>query len=214
MSNPLVAVLAGHEDSIRAASFDPSGRLIITAAHDLTARLWDAADGRQVRTLRGHEDAIRSAAFDLQGARAITASDDGTMRIWQVPSGRELAVLEGGDGEKFRLRGVQPRRREGGRCHVDRGGAALGRGERRAIRTFAGHEGSVRSAEFSADGLRVLTASYDRTARVWDSTSGAEVARLEGHERELNGAAFSPDGRQVVTAAEDGTVRVWDSRAP
>ena len=81
--------------SLRAAAFDPSGRWIITAGHDLTARLWDAVDGHAVAVLRGHTDAIRWAAFDREGARAVTASDDGTMRIWQIPSGRELLLLEG-----------------------------------------------------------------------------------------------------------------------
>lgn len=56
------------------------------------------------------------------------------------------------------------------------------------------HEGEVVSAEFSPDGGRIVTASADRTARIWDSGSGRLIASLSGHEGGVQSAAFSPDG--------------------
>ncbi len=41
-----------------------------------------------------------------------------------------------------------------------------------------GHENAVHSAAFSPDGARVVTASDDRTARIWDATTGKELARI------------------------------------
>ena len=67
-----------------------------------------------------------------------------------------------------------------------------------------GHIGNVNSAAFSPDGERVVTASDDRTARIWDAESGAELMRLRGHERIVNSASFSHDGERVVTASDDG----------
>jgi WD40 repeat protein len=63
---------------------------------------------------------------------------------------------------------------------------------------------------FSADGSRVVTASYDRTARIWDGTSGKEIALLRGHDDWVKSAVFSADGSRIVTASSDGTARVWD----
>ena len=58
---------------------------------------------------------------------------------------------------------------------------------------------------FSPDGARVLTASGDGTARLWDAATGAETAVLRGHGSGVRARLFSPDGARVLTASEDGT---------
>ncbi|MFN4023210.1 MAG: TIR domain-containing protein [Hyphomonas sp.] len=73
-----------------------------------------------------------------------------------------------------------------------------------------GHGDWVRSAAFSPDGARIVTASDDGTARVWHRTEdGWDSTPLEGHGDWVRSAAFSPDGARIVTASGDGTARVW-----
>src|SRR5271157_5366921 len=71
------------------------------------------------------------------------------------------------------------------------------------------HEGDVTSAVFSPDGARILTASADRTARLWDGGSGKLLATLQ-HEGPVSSAVFSPDGARILTASADRTARLWD----
>jgi predicted oxidoreductase (fatty acid repression mutant protein) len=78
-------------------------------------------------------------------------------------------------------------------------------------RVAACHRSPIISAAFSADGKRVVTASRDRTARIWDAESGEEMAVLKGHTSRVSSAAFSADGRRVVTASQDSTARIWDA---
>ncbi len=73
------------------------------------------------------------------------------------------------------------------------------------------HGGPVYVAAFSPDGKLIVTASIDKTARVWDAVTGQLQATLAGHSSPVNDAAFSPDGRLVVTASDDGTARVWEA---
>jgi WD40 repeat protein len=77
----------------------------------------------------------------------------------------------------------------------------------RVLVKLEGHSGAVRSAAFSPDGQRVVTASLDHTARVWNAATGEVIAKLEGHSYPVFSAAFSPDGQRVVTASNDHTAR-------
>jgi WD40 repeat protein len=76
---------------------------------------------------------------------------------------------------------------------------------------FSAHDANVRSVAFSSDGTRIVTASGDGTARVWDPRSGNELLVLRGHNGGLGQAVFSPDGSRVLTASRDATARVWDA---
>jgi tetratricopeptide (TPR) repeat protein len=73
------------------------------------------------------------------------------------------------------------------------------------------HEDEVWHAAFSPDGRCIVTASRDKTARVWDAATGQPVSPPMKHEGRVWHAAFSPDGRRSVTASEDKTARVWDA---
>ena len=73
------------------------------------------------------------------------------------------------------------------------------------------HSAGVTHATFSPSGDRIVTSSYDDTARIWDLSSGEETAVLRGHEGPVERAEFSPDGSRVITAARDGTARIWNA---
>src|SRR5260370_39655876 len=64
---------------------------------------------------------------------------------------------------------------------------------------------------FVPDGKYVLTCSNDRTARLWDTSSGKELISLQGHTDWVRRGAFSPDGKYVLTGSNDQTARLWDT---
>ena len=70
---------------------------VVTASEDNTARLWDAAAGKEIAVLRGHENSVWSAAFSPEWTRVVTASetvhrrfrqDGGEERRWPVAVAR------------------------------------------------------------------------------------------------------------------------------
>ena len=63
-------------------AFSPDGRLLATASHDKTARLWDPATGECLRTLTGHDSGVTGVAFSPDGRLLATASEDKTARLW------------------------------------------------------------------------------------------------------------------------------------
>ncbi|MGK3969538.1 AAA family ATPase [Sorangium sp. So ce118] len=77
-------------------------------------------------------------------------------------------------------------------------------------RTLSGHSGPVNACAVSPDGQRIVSASWDRTLKVWDLASGKLLSTLEGHSGWVNACAVSPDGQRIVSASTDSTLKVWD----
>ena len=207
-----IAVLSGHDDKVTSAAFSPDGRRIVTGSFDKTARIWDAATGQQI----AHAARPRQHGADRRFQPGRNAHRHGVRRHHRADLGcRDRAADHGAARNTQERRGLQrglqpgrhPRRHRLRRHHRTR----LGCRDRKGDGGPEGHDDYVNTVDFSPDGTRVLTASADKTARIWDAATGATIAVLQGHEDYVNTAAYSSDGQQIVTASRDQTARVWDA---
>ncbi|MBL4757307.1 MAG: WD40 repeat domain-containing protein [Rhizobiales bacterium] len=224
-----IAVFTGHEGTIFSAVFSPDGTRVLTVSFDHTARLWDIATGNQVAVFTDHERVMYHPVFSPDGSSVLTASADKTARLWDIATGNQVAVFTGSEGEVYhavfspdgssvltasydhtaRLWDIG----NNADFSTREGFATIFETEPAAQDSiFMGHEGVVNSAVFSPDGTRVLTASFDRTARLWDIATGNHVAVFAGHEGVVFSAVFSPDGTRMLTASADKTARLWGIR--
>jgi WD40 repeat protein/serine/threonine protein kinase len=219
--------LIGHPYEVLTARFSGDGRHVLTTTGrgDMTARIWDAATGKELLVLKAPR-AIQSAVFSPDGRLLLTAAGlDPTPRVWDAATGKAVATLTG------QLYQAEPgafspdSRRvvtlaDGNTARVSE--AVTGK----EVVVLRGHAGPVRSASFSADGRRLLTVSADQTVRVWDAATGKGLARLDwlvgkieiaarsgtGQTlpAEVRSAEFSPDGTRVLTTDSDYVGRIWD----
>ena len=73
-----------------------------------------------------------------------------------------------------------------------------------------GHSATVSSIAFDFTGGKFVSASYDKTLGIWNTSSGERLAELEGHRHYVRCAAWSPDGRTIISGGDDGELFVWD----
>jgi WD40 repeat protein len=78
------------------------------------------------------------------------------------------------------------------------------------LRVQIGHNGNINSVTFSSDRKLILSASSDRTLKLWETATGRLVRTFEGHEAQVTAAAFSSDGMTAVSGGEDKSVLLWE----
>jgi WD40 repeat protein/serine/threonine protein kinase len=202
--------LRGHLDAVTSVAFSPDGQRIVTGSVDQTAKVWEAASGKELLTLKGHGGEIWSVAFSPDGRRIATGSADQTARVWEAATGRELLTFMG-HNDQIHSVAFSP---DGQRIVTgswDKTAKVWEAASGREVLLLTNHSGHLYSAAFSPDGQRIVTGSWDKTAKIWEAASGREVLTLTNHSGHLYSAAFSPDGQRVVTGSDDQTAMVWEA---
>ena len=216
-----IFTIKGHAGALWCLSCSKDGTRVVTGGGDKTARVWDAKTGAELLTLKGHTRDVRSAFFSPDGTRIVTASDDRTVKVWDANTGTEYRPVSvhgtvypaffSPDGARFIALSLDERVKV---CDALTGKTVLsldGHATRKPGDFFGSGSFGLKSASYSADGTRIVTASDDKTARVWDAKTGDQLAslKLTGW---ANSAESNSDGTRVVTASEGKVVKVWDTK--
>jgi tRNA A-37 threonylcarbamoyl transferase component Bud32 len=83
--------------------------------------------------------------------------------------------------------------------------------QRQTLFICRGHRSRVTALAWSPDGARLASASYDKTARLWDGNNGHALLLYRGHTARVNALAWSPAGQYLASASSDCTVQIWEA---
>jgi autophagy-related protein 16 len=191
----MVRSIAGGGGETTSVAFDPSGSLIATGGADATVQVWDGLSGARRATLRGASKSIMSIELSPSGERLVASSNDHAARIWTRPVSSDDILSE-------MLESTTGGRR----------GTTGGRDEWTLAQTLTGHMQKVFASTFSADGLRVVTGSHDRTIKIWDATKGTCFRTIFCFSS-CNAVVMSMDGGMVTSGHLDNSVRMWSTRS-
>jgi WD40 repeat protein len=204
----------------------PNGRDVLVAGNDRSVWVYNLETRKGAARVTHSGVGVKGVAVSANGRLAASAPRGAPgARVWEFETGRAGPDFRNADGSAVETEFCALAFAPGG-THVLSGAesgevqlwdASTGR----LVRTFV-TAGQVQQVAFSPDGTRAVSAhGRDRTVRVWDVATGAELARCVGHSDWVWSAVFTPDGTHVLTAAggqyadgkfvpgSDRTVRLW-----
>lgn len=169
-------------------------------------------------SLESRRDTINSVAFNPIFSSIASASDDCTSKIWDWELGELERTVKGHTGEVSDID-----------CGGSRGGILLvscssnmsiklwdPADEYKNIRTLLGHDHSVSAVRFippgaaGSSGNLLVSASRDKTLRIWDVTTGYCMKTIHGHTGWVRDVYASIDGRFLLLTGDDMIAKLWD----
>ncbi|RKU16971.1 hypothetical protein C6503_11360 [Candidatus Poribacteria bacterium] len=197
-------------------AFAPTGDLLAVGSREGAIHLWDFIRQERLKPLTGHTDHIWSVTFSPDGKRLATGSSDDTNRLWDVASGEEIAEFPLDKPRTLMEIAFSP-------CGNLIAGGLFG--ELRVwcaeslTTLFAIPQSETQkpyALAFSPCGKYLASGTWwekgmeKMAIRLWDVTSGENIATLWGHPTDIQSLAFSPDATLLATGSFECTTLLWD----
>lgn len=201
-----------HPQPVNALLFNRQGNRLITACDDKQVRVFAVAE-KPERTeplyapLVHQPHAVSPPAL-IDGDRTlVTVSGNKELARWDMATGKPVSERIPTKAWGLQKVGASP----DGKWFVTGGyyGPQVHAADGQQPVLQLGHTNLVRNFVFSQDNTILLTASWDRTARLWSLPDGRPVGGPLAHTYGVHQCALSDDARLVATAQEDGLIRVW-----
>jgi WD40 repeat protein len=206
-----VGRLQGNNKEVYDVAFSPDGRYLASAGYD-GALVWDVHTRNLVHTFRPKDVRFATRVGFRPDSRRLAVARDRGVTIFDLDSGAALLSIPckvwmcvatySPDGEK--LLTANPGNSTL-RARVQVWDAETGQ----ELLSLKGEQARVNTALFDKQGARILTASDDGTAKIWD-LKGRELKRFKGHTGPVFTLALDPEEKRLATASGDGTVKIWD----
>ena len=188
----IIREYSGHTGAIKAITFSPDSRKLVTASEDCTAILWSVEAGAAERTLAGHNGEVLSSAFSPDGRYVLTGSQDGTAILWNIDTGRIVHTFRELGGPVFSvafdLTGQRALVVANDKVQLwnVRTGSEIG--------TFAERKCGALCAAFTPGEKYIAAGSSDGLVRIMDSKSANVVLTVVSFDRGQDWLAVTPDG--------------------
>lgn len=193
-------------------AFSPDRSLVAMLNSEGTVHVFRTATGEQVceplrHTVNNEHEGIHSMEFCPKGRHLLTRSPRGR-GIWTAANGATVDYLENRIGIQVARFSPSGKLVLGG-TNFSQGQAWNSGNGGEALRLPLSHAALVWNIAADATDERIITASFDRTARIWDRVNGRPLTPPFQHRLGVSEATFSADGTLALTGSWDGTARLW-----
>jgi WD40 repeat protein len=215
-------IQTGHYASVTAVAFNHDGEFAATGSADKTIKLWEVSSGREIRSYLGNSGDVTFLAFSPEGKYLASIDLNFTLKIWEVATSKEIKTISISE-DKIISAAFSP---DGNIITGSEKNHAIlwdfETGEE--IRRFKPVPRDIlmqknfeyptaKTVEISGDGKKLLTGSNDRTAILFDLSTGQEITKYKVDRSSCTScvisAHFSPDGKYMVTGHYD-SIFLWN----
>lgn len=198
-------VLCGHTLAVTCVKWGGDG-VIYTGSQDCTIKVWETTEGKLIRELKGHGHWVNSLALSTEYVLR-TGAFDHTGKQYSSPDEMKKVALE----RYNTTRGTAPERLVSG---SDDFTMFLWEPfiNKHPKTRMTGHQQLVNHVYFSPDGQWIASASFDKSVKIWNGTTGKFVTAFRGHVGPVYQISWSADSRLLLSGSKDSTLKVWDIR--
>ncbi|KAJ0038289.1 hypothetical protein Pint_23960 [Pistacia integerrima] len=185
-------------------------RRFVSSSKDGDARIWDITLRKCVICLSGHTLAVTCVKWGGDGV-IYTGSQDCTIKVWETTQGKLIRELKVALERYNKMKGNAPERLVSGSDDFTMflWEPAVSKHPKTRM---TGHQQLVNHVYFSPDGQWVASASFDKSVKLWNGTTGKFVAAFRGHVGPVYQISWSADSRLLLSGSKDSTLKVWDIR--
>jgi WD40 repeat protein len=189
-----LVVETSHTSIVGSVAFSPDGRLVATSSGDGTAKLWDAASRKELKTLVD-SSGIGPVAFSPDGKTLASGTCKerdpnfcvkGEIIFWDVESGTRIKALEAHTSQVISL-AFSP------------DGKTLASGSSNQV----GFYESINQRRYET------VSGSGSSVQLWDVASG-KILKALPHYTSVFSVEFSPDGRTLAAGSDDNLIKLWD----
>jgi len=195
-----IAILSGHDASVRCLTFSSDGKSLVSGGHDRTVKLWDMQTGGIVKTFYGHTSDISSVSISADCTMVLSGSWDNTTCLWDVQTQKCLGILkQQGFVDSVGFSPIDPQ------YIISTSHGKVWQWDVNSKQILPPYDGTHIS--FSPDHTQFALCNK-RVVTVQNSDSRAIVAEFHVA-KDTSYCCFSPDSRLIAAAAYN-TAYVWD----
>jgi serine/threonine protein kinase/WD40 repeat protein len=185
-------------------AWNPDGVRLAVAGADARIQIWDVALQRKLATLEGHVEPVNMLSFHPDGDLLASASWEGVLRLWDPATGRQLMQLPLAVVPQFSSNGKWLGYLWQGGEFVQLLEVARSTEYRTLASSLGAGEGAFRDGDISPDGRFLAIGMGNSGDRLWELSSGREVAVLPSG---AQCALFKSHGRELLTFGGTGLDR-------